>query len=133
MTSSPTTEISPLQVTSSREGLEGGLRLPEKLLQQVRGESDCLTAWVIVSVGVQAKHQYNTANYNRGLAEASSALETIIEMGDHYQTGLTRKLKHFFAEIVGSFIRPARLLKYHINNLNCRLELKLIYLPCNYQ
>ena len=81
----------------------------------------------------QAQHQFNTANYGRALREASSALETIIEMGDHYQTGLTRKLKLFFGEIVGSFIRPALVLKYHINNFNCRLNLKLIYLPFNYQ
>ena len=81
----------------------------------------------------QAQHQINTANYGRALREASSALETIIEMGDHYQTGLTRKLKLFFVEIVGSFTRPARREKYHINNLNCRLELKLIYPACNYQ
>ena len=87
----------------------------------------------MTDVDIQAKHQYNTANYNRALLESSSALETIIEMGDHYQTGLTRKLKLFFGEIVGSFIRPALILKYHINNLNCRLNLKLIYLPCNYQ
>ena len=60
MTSSPTTEISPLQVTSSREGLEGGLRLPEKLLQQVRGESDWLTAWVIVSVMLVCRQNTNT-------------------------------------------------------------------------
>ena len=84
--------ISALQVASSREGLEGGLKIPEKLLQQVSwGQTDRVS----VSVDVQAKHQYNTNNFNRGLAEASSALETIIEMGDHYQTGLTRKLKQF--------------------------------------
>ena len=78
----------------------------------------------------QAQHQFNTANYGRALREASSALETIIEMGDHYQTGLTRKLKLFFGEIV----RPALILKYHINiNFNSGLNVKLIYLPCNYQ
>ena len=84
--------MSALQVASSRQSLEGGLRAPEKLLQQVRGEAD----WVIgEDVDVQAKHQYFTANYTRALEETSSALETIIEMGDHYQTGLTRKLKQF--------------------------------------
>ena len=50
---------------------------------------------MMVTVSVQASHQYYTANYNRALTEASAALETIIEMGDHYQTGLTRKLKQF--------------------------------------
>ena len=88
---------------------------------------------MMVTVSVQASHQYYTANYTRALTEASSALETIIEMGGHFQTGLTRKLKLFFLEIVGSFIRPARILKYHINNLNCGLKLELIFPVCNYQ